>query len=278
MGKKQISGERYGRKTMYSLERSIPILERWFKSPLGGALLIAQQEVLAKKMTMFRGRHALQLSVIRDVELTKAGSLVHQFAVGPKLGPGISVLCQSDNLPIYTESVDLAVVHHVMEYSRKPHQLLKELTRVILPSGHIVIIGFNPYGLFGVGAVFKRFYRTKVWHNHTLSCRRVADWLSLMGFTVVDVEYGFYKPPINLTTINKRFKWIDQVLSSLRWPLAGFYIITAKKQVAPYTPTKEYLNYLRKSMIPIMEPSLYTPVPNNNVNKNVSDRVSTVNP
>lgn len=277
MGRNHIAGEHHGRKTMHSLETTIPILEQWFKSPLGRSLLATQENMLAQKMPVFRGRHALQLSVTRNIDLLKHTSLINTFAVGPKAGARIGVLCQSDKLPIYTESVDLAVIHHVMEYSQNPHELLKELTRVLLPSGHVVIVGFNPYGLFGAATVFKRFFRTKVWHNHTLSARRVSDWLNLMGFTVVDIEYGFYKPPINLTTLSQRFSWLDKVLSNLRWPLAGFYIITAKKQVAPFTPTNEYLNYLKKSMIPIMEPSLYTPQPSH-TNKYASEKAESKKP
>ena len=46
--------------------------------------------------------------------------------------------------PIGSDSLDVVVVSHTLEFSENPHQVLRETDRVLIPEGHVVILGFNP--------------------------------------------------------------------------------------------------------------------------------------
>ena len=258
MTKKRLSEKIFGRQVLSSLNENIPLLEQWFITPLGRAFLRAQQRCLQHVLSGIFGRHILQLGILRDAKLYHADEQSQQLSLGPLAGGNIDVVSQDCCLPIATESVDIAIIHHIMEYSQHPHQLLKELTRVVLPSGYVVIMGFNPLSFIGLRSIFGRFQRQGIWHNQPLTSRRIADWLTLMDFTVMDVQYGFYQLPLSLTVKNKFLKRAGSFMARRQWPFGGFYCVLAKKQVTPLTPTTDYLQALRKSMIPIMEPSLYT--------------------
>ncbi|NRB41370.1 MAG: methyltransferase domain-containing protein [Pseudomonadales bacterium] len=265
MLKPQLVNKVFGRQARYPLKQSIPVVERWFAMPLGRAVLAAQKQCLSKILNGLYGSQALQLSMLREPSF-KTLDCAAPWAMGPMPGGVIDVLCDDEQLPVATQSMDIAVVHHYLEYSHNPHYLLKELTRVIMPSGYIVIVGFNPYSFLGVRSIFGRFQHQGIWHNHPISAKRIADWLKLLDFTVTDVQYGFYQPPINAFVQHEIIKRIGRFLNRRQWPFGGFYVVVAKKQISPLTPSHDYLQLIRKSMIPIMEPSLYTP-PNKKINR-----------
>ena len=61
-----------------------------------------------------------------------------------------------DFLPIETNSIDLVLLPHILEFSSNPHQILREVQRVLMPEGHVIVCGFNPRSLWGVRGLFGR--------------------------------------------------------------------------------------------------------------------------
>jgi len=53
-------------------------------------------------------------------------------------------------LPFAAASIDLVLLPHVLEFASNPHQVLREVERVLVPEGQVVIAGFNPISLFGL--------------------------------------------------------------------------------------------------------------------------------
>ena len=60
------------------------------------------------------------------------------------------VACQPWALPFASASIDLVVLPHVLEFSAHPHQVLREVERVLVPEGSVVIAGLNPLSLWGL--------------------------------------------------------------------------------------------------------------------------------
>jgi SAM-dependent methyltransferase len=52
-------------------------------------------------------------------------------------------------LPFASQSLDLVVLPHVLEFAAEPHQVLREVERVLIPEGQVIICGFNPASLWG---------------------------------------------------------------------------------------------------------------------------------
>ncbi len=65
---------------------------------------------------------------------------------GPHHAPSgrSTVWCDLLELPFESQSVDLIVMPHTLEFTADPHGLLREVERVLIPEGRLVIIcGFN---------------------------------------------------------------------------------------------------------------------------------------
>ncbi|VVE68828.1 SAM-dependent methyltransferase [Pandoraea pnomenusa] len=54
-----------------------------------------------------------------------------------------------DELPIATASTDLVVLPHVLEFAENPHDILREVERILVPEGQVIITGFNNLSLWG---------------------------------------------------------------------------------------------------------------------------------
>ena len=266
MKKNPLAQKVLGRQAELPLIDSIPVLEQWFSTSMGQEFLRQQRAAIDGMLPTLFGYHLMQLSVMRDLRLWDSSKIHHRFALSPVAGEGIGALYEDGRLPLESDSVDVVIGHHILDYSQSPHQLLKELCRVVLPSGYILIVGFNPLSMVGLYSVIARFAGSSVWHNHALSTKRLVDWMTLMDFSVQKVEYGFYQPPFGALSEHRLSTCFNQHMLKSQSPFGGFYAILAKKEVAPLTPRRPKWQIRGGSIIPTMEPSMYTPPKNKKQN------------
>jgi len=258
MKKNRLAEKLLLRKTEFPLAEMMPKVENWFQSAAGKELLEQQKLITDEVLSTMFGYHLMQISACRDISLSENSKIRHRFSIGPLKGDSIASIADEEQLPIETESIDVVLLHHTMEYSQHPHQLLKEASRVVLPSGHVVIVGFNPLSFMGLWSMVGRLRNNSVWKNHLLSARKLADWLLLMDLKVQSVQYGHYKPPVSSNNYTKKFAKLEQFFNFLQLPFGSFYVLVAKKEVSTLTPIKQKWRRTAKPIIPIMEPSLYT--------------------
>lgn len=131
------------------------------------------------------GYHVLQIGALRGEPLFDSSPIHHRIYAAAAPGAGISLVCEGNELPFDSDSVDVAILHHGLEFSDQPHQVLREVQRVLTPQGHLVIIGFNPWSLQGVNSRLRGFSSRSLWHHQRfLSESRLNDWLHLLGCAV----------------------------------------------------------------------------------------------
>ena len=248
---KQYLNRRYGVADYASVQSE---LADWLRSDYGQQLMADEKSRLDPILADLFGYHLLELSISDQANLSDASRIQHCFALSPNASsfdilpqtPGIGgvaaisgALADIDSLPLESESLDVVVLHHVLEFSQLPHQLLREVHRVLMPRGHVVIIGFNPNSLFGLFKLFGRLRgRKPQWRHHSLGRRRLVDWLSLLEFTCVHREQGFYRPPVSHWAVMKYLKWLEVIGNKLRLPGGNFYFIVAHKDVNAVVPMK----------------------------------------
>lgn len=210
-----------------------PALHAWFRTPLGAAVLAAEQQLVARQLEECFGYHLLQLSVDDSLTLFADSRVQRCFKAGPVGGAGGEpfVQCRYDELPFDSDSLDVAIVHHSLEFCASPHAVLRELYRVLVPHGRLLLIGFNPWSLLGARLeLAARFGQREHWQRHGLTARRLNDWLALLGFGCERTEYGFAQLPLHRTARAPRPdtgpQWRDY------WPLGGIYLLSASKEVA----------------------------------------------
>lgn len=249
-------------------------LEAWMETPLGQALVEEESERLDQALSYLFGYHLLELSISNKLHLARNSRVQHCFSLAP-LRPscgkedgvealGAEGLTDIEHLPLASEALDVVVLHHVLEYSENPHQLLREASRVLIPRGHVVIVGFNPVSGFGLFKFFGRMFGRSIhWRHHSLRLTRVLDWLNLLDFEAVTIEQGFYRPPLQQTGIMRRLRWLEHWGKRFNSPLGGFYLIVARKDVAAMTAIKpdwQAFNPIRSLGVRKASPRLSEPV------------------
>jgi SAM-dependent methyltransferase len=153
----------------------------------------------------------------------------------------VTLHCESDALPFANASLDLVVLPHALELASDPHRTLREVERVLVPEGRVVILGFNPLSLWGLRQQLGR-WRRQLWPGSArglflpsagefLRYRRLRDWLRLLGFEVEDGRFGCYRMPVASLKWLERSAWMERV-GERWWPVFGaVYFVVAVKRV-----------------------------------------------
>lgn len=205
---------------------SIPGLEAWLASAQGRYVLDWEQRHLDSAVSDVFGFNAVQLG-LPQCDFLRA----NRIPLRQKLGDcgAVDLRCDLSALPLASNSIDLVVLPHVLEFSADPHQILREVERVLIPEGQVIIVGFNPFSLWGLQQRIKRNGEFP-WNGNYLSLMRLNDWLKLLGFEVDRGMLGCYAPPC------EQQKWLQRwhVIESAgeRWWnfSGGVYLLRAIKR------------------------------------------------
>jgi SAM-dependent methyltransferase len=238
---------------------SIIELARWLQSPAGRYLLDWEQTQLDRAVTDVFGFHALQLG-LPDLEVLRANRMPHRWVASDTLrepellalptvddelstllpmSAGNALLCDFDALPFPNNSLDLVVLPHTLELARDPHDTLREVERVLVPEGRLVIVGFNPASLWGLRQRLGHL-RQRLGLGGTLylpspgefiGYGRVRDWLRLLGFEVERGRFGCWRLPLSSEAGLARMAWMESA-GGRGWPVLGaVYLVEAVKRV-----------------------------------------------
>lgn len=243
-------------------------LTEWLLSPLGQALLAAEKKALAPLLSRVFGYHILQLSCTPDIDMLGDCLVCHKIAFAPSWRPGRQrVVADIESLPLETDSIDAVVLHHALDFTQHSHRLLREATRVLMPGGRLIIVGFNPISLWGISRLL-RSRRRSPWNGRFISRRRLADWLSLLDFHIEKISYGAFFPPVSQTGVLSRAGDFDHWLDRMSNPTGAFYLIVASKQRVPLIPVASRWRRFRAPAIsvPLAEAGRVLP------EKSVADR------
>ncbi|MCM2288348.1 MAG: SAM-dependent methyltransferase, partial [Sulfuritalea sp.] len=111
-----------------------------------------------------------------------------------------------------------------------PHQVLREVERILVPEGHVIVTGFNPFSLWGAKRKLSRRQALPPWRGAYLSVPRLKDWFSLLGFEMQAGAFGCYAPAVTQEKWLRRFQFMDAA-GDRWWPIAGaVYIVQAIKR------------------------------------------------
>lgn len=226
--------------------------QAWFDSPLGRSLQAVEAHRLREVLAPLYGKIALQLGRIGQFDLLDASSAPSRLLLDPLVVPEthpptepetalvVPHACQvcgtPDALPFDDRSIDVALLPHTLDFAVEPHQVLREVSRVLVPEGHVVILGFNWLSLWGLRRALTARPRPMPWRGNFFSLVRVKDWLSLLDFECTSGGMLYYRPPFARENLMERFAFLEQA-GDRWWPLmAAVYLVVAKKRVFGMTP------------------------------------------
>lgn len=213
----------------------------WFQTPPGRYLLAWERAQFQKAVSDVFGFHALQLG-LPEIDALCDNRMPHRWLAHHAPTPGAAFLTDFSALPFPASSLDLVVLPHSLELAHDPHTTLREVERVLMPEGRVVICGLNPASLWGL-----RQRRAHLYHRmgfghmflpeagEFIGHWRLRDWLRLLGFEVEILRFGCYRPALSSEQWLHRFSWMDMIGERL-WPILGAaYFVVAVKRVRGMT-------------------------------------------
>ena len=231
-------------------------LTEWFTTPAGRYLLAWEQDQFDLAVADIFGYNALQLG-LPELNTLRANRMPHRWLALPEAGPlnppppemteaapwRAALVTDAAALPFPEASLDLVVLPHTLEFSADPHHVLREVERVLVPEGRVVISGFNPASLWGLrqgrarasarvglhalGA--SRLYLPEA--GDFIGPWRLRDWMRLLSFQIESERYGCYRPAVRTDKWLQRMAWTDRA-GARWWPIFGaVYFAVAIKRV-----------------------------------------------
>ena len=241
-------------------------LQDFFQTPQGRYLLEWERAQMDLTVADIFGFHALQLGM-PSLQTLLANRMPHRWVahtiigqpdpaakapsqtadsntaafVGQRVatvGPVFDLLCDFAALPFAANSLDLVVLPHTLELDADPHATLREVERVLVPEGRVVICGVNPASLWGLRQRRAHLYRRLGFgelflprEGEFIGYWRLRDWLRLLSFEVESGRFGCYRPAVVSQQWLDRFRWMDRV-GARWWPILGaVYFVVAVKRV-----------------------------------------------
>ena len=214
--------------------------EDWFQTPLGRSLLADQRSQVDQLVGSLTGARQLHVALSHRLPLATGTDFAQKILTTPgwhdRMPEGVAV-CDADELPFPGESMDLVILHHTADFSPHPHQALREASRVLRGEGSILLIGFNPLGLWGLRRWMSR-HRQGPWGGRFMLKSRMEDWLRLLDFQVETTESSFFKLPFQRSALKDGRGIVERVCANRFLPIGAYYCILAKKRVYSRLPRK----------------------------------------
>jgi SAM-dependent methyltransferase len=216
-------------------------LGHWYRTPVGRYVAHAEAVCLERLLADCFGHYLVQVGAQSQFADAVATCRIRQRVV---LGEGIAgpvpgasgVRALPFELPLDSASVDAVLLPHSLDFCAEAPRLLREVERVLIPEGRLILFCFNPLSSWGLTRWWpRRRHRSHVpWCGAQLTPFRVGDWLRLLGFTQETRDMLVFRPPLR-RALSQGLDWLEP--TGLRWwpVLGGVFAVRAVKRVPATT-------------------------------------------
>jgi SAM-dependent methyltransferase len=224
----------------------------WLESPSGRYLLAWEQAQCDRLVEDVFGFYAVQCGM-PSLEGLRASRIARRIRVwglhdglppvAPCVEPDVVVgLAQPPagvrvehfgELPFGSQTLDLLILPHVLEFAPDPHAVLREADRVLRPEGRLVVTGLNPVSLWGARRLLPGWMASPFLpaHDQLIAPPRLRDWLKLLSFEAERTAHGCYRPACRTQAGLDRSAFLERA-GDRWWPICGaVYALSAVKRV-----------------------------------------------
>jgi len=224
-------------------------LHEWYQSHLGQAVFHSEEKIIRQQLESCFGYTIVQLGNVFSENLIQSTRIKNKYILQCSINKndieGAAITSLMQHLAIKSNTVDVVLLHHCLEFEAFPHEILREVERILVAEGKLIIVLFNPFSLMGLWHFLLRL-KAKVTGKKVsmpveqtwISSRRLDDWLALLGFDSQKVGSVFFRPPINNLTILKKLNFMEKTGKDF-WPaFSGSIVYMAIKRVSTLTPMR----------------------------------------
>ncbi len=163
--------------------------------------------------------------------------------------PALAALVDEFSLPLPDASFDRILLVHALEMCDDPENLLREIWRVLAPSGRLIAVIPNRRG------VWTRTDTTPFGHGRPYSRAQITQLLRLTWFTPANWGEALFMPPVAKGWFLRSAMAWERAGEALSMPFAGVHIVEATKQVYRALPAHRERARLIPSLQPVLVPS-----------------------
>lgn len=208
----------------------------WYQEQIGEQFIAAEAKELENLVSELYGYHLVFLGDPGIAQGLETSLIPHRILVDPRAVPEYptvsSIKGEMDAIPLRSDSVDVVVLAHALEHTTNPHEVLREAHRILIPEGHVIITGFNPFSFMGM------WHASQKNSGKMLFPHRVKDWLTLLNFQIIGGRMFYYRPPLTHLPSYQKLAFLEKWGENC-WPFfAGAYTLLAVKRVVPLIPIK----------------------------------------
>lgn len=161
-------------------------------------------------------------------------------------------------LPVSSDSIDLIVIPEALQHEHFPHQVLREVERVLIPEGKIILVVENIMSWKSIKKRLLAYVADPHFKTRVISHSRLSDWFRLLGFEIskeipICLSYG---------SSNNRFShWVRKLKAVKTVLVSNYLIVVAVKKASTLTPIRPSWRSNRKLVKPrLAEPTVRVPV------------------
>ena len=226
----------------------------WLETPLGKALLNQEVREVEEALDGIFGECCLQIGIWGDHRTFSRYTRTQRCSViAESLADKPSAVGKYHQLPVDSDSIDAVLLPHTLDYSDRPHAILREVDRVLRRDGRLIILGFKPFGLWGLRRLIPGA-GIPPGADHLISDRRLKDWLQILDMRIERNLRYFFRWPLPGNKAGGSGKWERH--GRAWWPeLAACYMLSAQKRVSTLTPVRPLWRPQPKVVTGLAEPS-----------------------
>jgi SAM-dependent methyltransferase len=229
-------------------------LDAWLDGPLGRLLLAAEREQVAASLEDVFGNQLVQIGHWGSTTTFLPLARTPRRALIAEPGAPGDCVSHAAQLAMLSQSVDAVLLPHTLEFEPEPQAVIREVDRILVGEGHVLILGFEPIGSWTLRHRLARdgFPPGLV---GALSRRRLRDWLTLLSFDVIETRRFMHALPLASLEATAVTRGLERLGRALDGQFGSVYLLKAKKRVYSLTPIRPRRRSAPKLARPMAEPT-----------------------
>ena len=180
-------------------------LRGWYGTPLGQRVAAAEGAALAEV-----------LAPIGVGDVVHLGPGPGRLPLPPtvrqwRADEGGDLVLEPWQLPFRGQSLEALLLGHVLEFSPDPVPILEQAYQALRPEGRLVVLSFNPLGLWGASRLWGRWRGAAApWCGRQWTASITGLHLQRAGFRALAVRFLCFRPPLQDRHLQERLDpWED---------------------------------------------------------------------
>lgn len=205
-------------------------LHRWYSSPQGKRVGELFDQKLRPLHAILHGEKAIQIGDYPSLSLLNNVTYQHKWQIAPEAEAGATDLCADFTcLPIERHSINTIISPLSLDIYDVAAWPVDALDYILQPMGYLVIIGINPYSLWGAALKLGRLYCFPHSAHTLMPIFTLKNALHHRGYTQLHLEYFYFLPPVSSDRWLNRLAFLNQMGQMLPLSPAAFYLLVMKK-------------------------------------------------